>query len=188
MKTDARVRYTQKVIKDAFLSLLQEKPAGKITVTEVCDKAEINRGTFYKHYQDCYDLMDKLQEDALMQFDEMLATVETTGAQPMLVSILRALQNNRILVGKLDGRENSSGSFVSRLIGRCFGRMDVWLNTEPTRHWAGNPQRTMSYAFLAGGSSAIIEYWMQSGMRESPEVVAEEIVALCEITIKGMTA
>lgn len=184
MKTDARVRYTQKVIKDAFLLLLQEKPASKITVTEVCDKAEVNRGTFYKHYQDCYDLMDKLQEDALMRFDEMLAAVETTGAQPMLVSILRALQSNHTLVGKWDEHE---GGFVPRLIGRSFGRMDVWLNTEPTRHWAKEPQRTMSYAFLAGGSSAIIEYWMQSGMQESPEVVAEEIVALCDITIKGMT-
>lgn len=49
MKTDARVRYTCKVIQDAFLDILKEKPISRITVKEVCDKAEINRGTFYKH-------------------------------------------------------------------------------------------------------------------------------------------
>lgn len=65
MKTDARVRYTRKVIQDAFLDILKEKPISRITVKEVCDKAEINRGTFYKHYQDCYDLLDKIGEEGL---------------------------------------------------------------------------------------------------------------------------
>ena len=65
MKTDARVRYTRKVIQDAFLNILKEKPVSKITVKEVCDMTEINRGTFYKHYQDCYDLLDKIEEEGL---------------------------------------------------------------------------------------------------------------------------
>ena len=65
MKTDARVRYTRKVIRDAFLDILKEKPVSKITVKEICDQAEINRGTFYKHYRDCYDLLHHIEEDGL---------------------------------------------------------------------------------------------------------------------------
>ena len=49
MKNDLRVRYTQKVIQEAFWKILKEKPLAKITVKEICDLAEINRGTFYKH-------------------------------------------------------------------------------------------------------------------------------------------
>ena len=52
MKTDARVRYTVHMIQNIFLELLKEKPVAKITVKEICERAEINRSTFYKHYQD----------------------------------------------------------------------------------------------------------------------------------------
>ena len=53
MKTDARVRYTVHMIQNIFLELLKEKPIAKITVKEICERAEINRSTFYKHYQMC---------------------------------------------------------------------------------------------------------------------------------------
>ena len=46
-RTDARIRYTQGVLKQALLSFLQEKPINKITVKEVCERAELNRATFY---------------------------------------------------------------------------------------------------------------------------------------------
>ena len=48
-KQDRRTRYTRQTIKDTFLELLKQKSFTKITVTEVCKNAEINRGTFYLH-------------------------------------------------------------------------------------------------------------------------------------------
>ena len=80
MKTDARVRYTRKIIQETFLDLLKDKPISKITVKEICDKAEINRGTFYKHYQDCYDLLEKIEAEGIQEFEKMLAAIEATGA------------------------------------------------------------------------------------------------------------
>ena len=60
---DARVRYTRMIIEQSFLELLGEKPISKITVTELCEKAQLNRATFYKHYLDIPDLMEKIEED-----------------------------------------------------------------------------------------------------------------------------
>ena len=48
-KSDARVRYTQRALKQALLTLLKEKSVNKITVKEVCALAELNRATFYSH-------------------------------------------------------------------------------------------------------------------------------------------
>lgn len=59
-KTDARVRYTQKVLKDSLLRLLEKKPINKITVKEVCELAELNRATFYAHYTDCFALLESI--------------------------------------------------------------------------------------------------------------------------------
>ena len=62
-KEDRRTKYTRQVIKDTFLKLLEKKAYPKITVTEICKLAEINRGTFYLHYYDMDDVLDDILTD-----------------------------------------------------------------------------------------------------------------------------
>ena len=62
---DRRTRYTLMVIREAFFKLLREKGFEKITVTDVCREANINRGTFYLHYVDKYDLLNAMIDEAL---------------------------------------------------------------------------------------------------------------------------
>jgi AcrR family transcriptional regulator len=62
-KIDRRTQYTQSVIKEAFIQLLQKMPVEKISVTEICKIAEINRGTFYIHYQDPYDVLKQIESE-----------------------------------------------------------------------------------------------------------------------------
>ena len=62
-KTDRRTRYTRQAIKDILLDELKIKPYSKITVTEICKKAEMNRGTFYLHYYDIDDVLNDILED-----------------------------------------------------------------------------------------------------------------------------
>jgi AcrR family transcriptional regulator len=52
-------------IRDATLALLGEKPLAKITVQEIVKKAGVNRSTFYAHYVDVYDLMEKIESEIL---------------------------------------------------------------------------------------------------------------------------
>ena len=84
MKTDARVRYTVHMIQNVFLELLKEKPVAKITVKEICEHAEINRSTFYKHYQDVYDLMEKLENEAVEAFEKLLDSYVQNETVPAL--------------------------------------------------------------------------------------------------------
>lgn len=71
-KMDRRTRYTRQTIKDIFLEELQTKPYGKITVTELCKKAEMNRGTFYLHYYDIDDVLNDILEDFLSDTSSVL--------------------------------------------------------------------------------------------------------------------
>lgn len=65
MKSDRRVRYTRMVLKQALLSLMLERPITRITVTEICERAEVNRATFYAHYADPYDLLARIETNCL---------------------------------------------------------------------------------------------------------------------------
>lgn len=184
MKTDARVRYTRKVIRDTFLELMQEKPVSKITVKEVCDKAEINRGTFYKHYQDCYDLLEKIEDDGLREFEQMLASIEAAGTQAALTAILNTLRNNVQLIQALDDPVGGR-RFIYRLAGCCFRYMEQWLGPTSQTDWP-EARRDASFAFLAGGSGSVIEWWLRGGMKESPEEIAALICALSESVVNGL--
>ena len=64
---DRRIKYTKKIIKDTFLSLLSEKDIKNITVSEICKIADINRATFYRYYLDVYDLLNKIQEEFVQE-------------------------------------------------------------------------------------------------------------------------
>src|SRR5271165_3815006 len=54
---DLRVRRTHKLLWEAFLNVLAERDFDTISVKEICDRAMVHRTTFYKHYQDKYDLL-----------------------------------------------------------------------------------------------------------------------------------
>ena len=71
-KTDRRTRYTCQTIKDILLEELKTKPYSKITVTEICKKAEMNRGTFYLHYYDIDDVLNDILEDFLSDTSSVL--------------------------------------------------------------------------------------------------------------------
>ena len=53
---DRRTRYSKRVIREALYELMKERPLNKITVTQICETADVNRSTFYAYYTDIYDL------------------------------------------------------------------------------------------------------------------------------------
>ena len=63
---------TKKLIKVAFTKLLKEKGFNNITVSDITNMAKINRGTFYLHYTDKFDLLEKLENDSIEDLKELL--------------------------------------------------------------------------------------------------------------------
>lgn len=96
MKTDARVRYTRKVIQEAFMERLKIKSINAVTVKEICDAAGVNRATFYKHYKDCHDLLGQMEDEELEQFDRALRTNRKLGRE-VISAALDVLDENRLL-------------------------------------------------------------------------------------------
>ena len=60
---DNRVRYTKMVLQQALLKIMQAKDIDKITIKELCEEAQINRGTFYLHYQTPNDLLMEIEQE-----------------------------------------------------------------------------------------------------------------------------
>lgn len=184
MKCDPRVRYTQTIIKKAFLELLQQKPMSKITVREICDRAEINRSTFYKHYLDCYDLLDKLKEEALAQLDELVLDMEENGEMSVLLAILQTLKDNADTF-RLAASDAGREEFIRQAVQRGYRYLNLYIPVSPERGW-DDGKKTICYAFLSGGISSVIEHWMLCGCVDPPEQIASAIMELGGILTAGL--
>ena len=62
-KEDRRVRRTKKLLTQALTQLLQQKQVNEITVKELTDLADMNRGTFYLYYKDIFDMIEKIEDE-----------------------------------------------------------------------------------------------------------------------------
>ena len=67
-KEDRRVRKTKRLLRSALTDLLKEKPIQEIKVREIADMVDINRGTFYQHYRDVYDMLNSIEDEIFIDF------------------------------------------------------------------------------------------------------------------------
>ena len=107
---DRRVKYTKKIIKDTFINLLSEKELKKITVSEICAIADINRATFYRYYLDVYDLINKIQEDFVNELKEASNTKDKNSVSSFSKELLTVFLENKELVKVLFNTNNSNTS------------------------------------------------------------------------------
>ena len=80
---DRRVRKTRRQLKECLTRLLKEKKIQDITVRELAEMADINRGTFYLHYKDVFDLMDQIKNELIEEVESVLTHHRSrTGSAP----------------------------------------------------------------------------------------------------------
>ena len=90
-REDKRIRRTKKLLRQALTRLMKEKDFGSITVTDVVREADINRGTFYAHYRDVYDLRERIEADMIADFRSMIAGLRPGGPEALQQVLSRAV-------------------------------------------------------------------------------------------------
>lgn len=179
---DARVRYTRMIIERSFLELLKQKPVSKITVTELCELAQINRATFYKHYLDVQDLMEQLENQL---FDEIRSVfgAEEVELKPFLLKMLHYTSIEREKYMALGG-ENGDPNLMTKTFLVCYeSAYPIMQQNMPGMQ---ESERQMLYHFLSQGAGGVLTWWIRDGMQQSPEVIAQFILGVCSITAEGI--
>lgn len=73
-ENDSRVRRTKKLIRQGLVELGKTKSINKITVKELTDCVDVNRGTFYLHYKDVYDLIESIENELYAEFNAKISS------------------------------------------------------------------------------------------------------------------
>ncbi|CAM5221136.1 TetR family transcriptional regulator OS=Ureibacillus acetophenoni OX=614649 GN=SAMN05877842_104204 PE=4 SV=1 [Ureibacillus acetophenoni] len=93
MKTDPRIIRTRKLIMDAFIELSSKKEFKDITIKDITTEAMINRATFYYHFEDIFDLLDKVLSEVLLINLERESYKEEEINEQSLTSLFKAITN-----------------------------------------------------------------------------------------------
>lgn len=177
-KNDHRTRVTKMLIRKAFTDQLRQKPIQSITVKALCDAAGINRGTFYAHYNDIYDLLEQVEAEMMQDLEtafKPLLETETADLTQLRITaeIFRCLRDNADICTVTLGPYGDK-SFAQRLI--QIGRekcVETYTRCFPD---ATPKQIELYYTFMSAGSIGLLESWLADGMT----MTAEELAAAAE--------
>lgn len=179
---DARVRYTRMIIEQCFLELLRDKPVSKVTVTELCEKARINRATFYKHYLDIPDLLEKLEADLFRQIREMFGD-PAEDIESRLLDMLHYTRREGQRFMTL-GSDNGDPDLMRKsFLIYCDIAYPLVKRSMPE---LPEKKLQMLVQFMTQGGSGILTWWIRGGMLEEPEEIGRYIIDLCSAVMKGL--
>ena len=176
-KVDRRVRKTKRQLRQALTVLLQEKPIKDITVREIADMVDINRGTFYLHYKDVFDMLEQIENDIFEEFNALIRAhppAEDQGQPlPLLTDVFTYFAANADMAIALMG-PNGDHAFIDKLKDlvkeRCFYDWMQVYSSSNSKNFA------YFYAFVVYGCIGLFQNWLETGMKETPE----EMAALAE--------
>lgn len=167
-----RVRLSKKMLKDALMELLKEKPLEKISIYELCNRAQINRTTFYKYYGNQRDLLADIENDVFGQFEAQLLSYDDSSAHlHHLLDLIASDKDNFLtLINSVSDQEFSEKLFSLHAV-------ESLLRSQfPVQY--DERQKEYMHLFICQGSYAIIRKWLNEGAQDSSSMIAELIYDL----------
>ncbi len=170
-KNAARSRH---LIKQAFAELLNEKDMSKITVTDIVERANISRGTFYAHYLDVYDLYSAIQSNIVEAIDE---TIDEEGIENIIldptdiISFAIEYLNKNKSYYKLFLTSSHGEDLIQRVISLAEDKFSHVISNLLPQNEA--KEQLYNLYFILGGFRNILIHWFMNTSDITPELCAE---------------
>ena len=154
---------SRRLIHEAFAELLQEKPLDKITVTDIVKRADINRVTFYAHYQDVPDLVHQFVSMSFLQIQAALEE-QTYELEEIPCIIVREIQ--KILESHMGFFRELMNSSISMSLQDELGDImqEYLLTKEPVLSRFSHQEYVMVVRFCVGGLGNLYRDWFAGRM------------------------
>ncbi|MFC6552557.1 TetR/AcrR family transcriptional regulator [Cohnella cellulosilytica] len=180
---DPRIVRTRQMLKEAFVDLMDEMETEKITVNRLAERAKINRVTFYLHYKDIPDMMDKLADEMIEEIQRILLDNPETTPKPredeQLVKLLEHIAANPKFY-KIVLATKRIPIFTERLLkllsALITGRFD---NIRNDAYYAKKQiQKDIAIWYGSSALIGVIVSWLRYDMPYSPQYLAKQFLMM----------
>lgn len=181
---DRRIRKTRSALKSSLNVLLQKKNIKDISVKELTDLADVNRGTFYLHYKDVFDLLEQSELELLNELHHAIDELDVNDVKkdPSLLfeHVYTVCSENADFIRILLGR-NGDMKFLNSL--NTFVKEKCLHEWRPLIRLINIDNFDAFFSFLIGGCCSLLQYWFSTGMKQSPRELADITAEILNRTI-----
>ena len=170
--------YSQRVIQEAFLELSKTQLISKITVTDICRVADVNRTTFYSNYDDISDLVESIVSELHQKLVSIMSQYDRMDNEEFYVALLTIIRDNAalcLIMPQLSERE-----FKAMKIDFSFPIKARNKKTHPD-----NPKNfNIAMEYIMWGTGLVIVKWLSRGMNPPVEVLAKQLREINDFLMK----
>jgi len=182
---DRRIIRTKLAIRDALATLIKEKGFDAVTVSDIVLQANINRGPFYLHYQDKFDLLEQTETEILKEIQQIFLGANSLGAgesntveqlQQLAIMLLEYIKEHADLMHAFLGLQGHY-SFITRI--RNMAEQNLKLGALlglKEENFLVPREYLLSYVLHA--NLGVLQAWFVTGCKESPQEMARILFQL----------
>ncbi|WP_299092303.1 TetR/AcrR family transcriptional regulator [uncultured Metabacillus sp.] len=176
-KVDRRIAKSQIAIKSAVTELMSEKSFDNITIQDIADRANVNRGTIYLHYTDKYDLLDKMIGEHIDNLRELCQSASEMTFQEGNYVWYEYFERNYLFFSTM---LTSKGApyFRSRFLDLVIEEFKAEVDIEIGKNYGLNKEVILQ--FFGSAVVGAVEWWFRNEMPLSARDMAEQTGALLD--------
>lgn len=182
---DRRIVRTRLAVREALVTLIREKGFDALSVTDIAERANINRGTFYLHYKDKFDLLEQTETEILEELQQIFLSVNTLTVEDfnstdqllrLAVTLLEYVKEHADLMHAILGLQGNY-SFITRLRSLVEQNLEIeallGLNAD---NFIVPQEYLISYILHA--HLGVLQSWLENECKELPEEMARILLRL----------
>lgn len=177
-KVNQRVIITKKMLEDALLCLLSEKPIDKINITELCNEAGINRATFYSHYETPRDILVEIEQRMTSELNEKLKQ-NAQNCQTVTEAMCQYIYDNSEIIRVF--LQNFTGNDLAQILNN---RYEAVIESTIAQDVDADYIK-LAITYLTGGGFFLITQWLQTDIQKTPKEISELITSLISDNVLG---
>ncbi len=177
--SDRRIKKTKAALKLALVKMLLEHDLSEISVSKLSEQADINRGTFYLHYQTVPDLFKEIEDEILNDFYKMVQEHDSDPSS--IINILDAIFN--YIVEHADLLVAFLHTDQTKFLQRAVESLKPQTKSGWIQLFGDLPENKYEYyyCFLTNGAIEVVRKWVLNGMKED----VKEMVDIVSKVMKG---
>jgi AcrR family transcriptional regulator len=189
-RIDRRIVRTRESIRDAMINLIEEVGFESIAIKDIANRANINRGTFYLHYHDKFDLLDQTENEIVEDLKEILIKESNWGFEdylnadkplPVIVKIFEYFKSKSRIMHAILGLK-ANPNFHGRMRNAIESNLHALGLSIPEDNTQFSVPVSYFISYISAAHMGVIQSWLNTGCQESPEEMA---VILSQLSIQG---
>lgn len=182
---DRRIQRTRQSLRDALLSLLQERGWDDLSVQDICERADVGRSTFYVHFQNKGELLAGSLNDLRMMLSKQAAETghgKAAGALTFVRGLIEHIQDQRRLCRSIFGRR--SGHVVQMRFREMVAKL---VAEDLSQHASAGWRRDAATHYIAGALVELLAWWVDAKNPRSAEEIDHYFLQLARPAITELT-